>query len=150
MCTREMFEMFELTFFSFCFVLFNTLIKYVTLFCDHLFFCFFAGNLTTMYTHQMTSWTPSSGVVESGPTSAAERSSPPFKSSFTVRIPQQKVMFVPTVSEMLKFAWIQYLAVAFLVYVLATYSADFVFSYQVVETSSRLDTQYYGPKIHRF
>ena len=96
----------------------------------------------------MTRWTPSSGVVESG--TSPTTSLPPFKASFTVRIPQQKVMFVPTVSEMLKFAWIQYLAVAWIVYVLATYSADFVFSYQVVETSSRLDTQYYGPKIHRF
>jgi transmembrane protein 231 len=107
-----------------------------------------ARNLTTIYKHQMTRWTPSSGVVESG--TSPTTSLPPFKASFTVRIPQQKVMFVPTVSEMLKFAWIQYLAVAWIVYVLATYSADFVFSYQVVETSSRLDTQYYGPKIHRF
>lgn len=104
-------------------------------------------NLTTMYSNLMTRWTPISGPVESGTTT---RSQPPFKASFTVRIPQQNILFVPTVSEMLKFAWIQYLAVAFIVYVLAVYSADFVFSYQVVETSSRLDTQYYGPKIHRF
>ena len=55
-----------------------------------------------------------------------------------------------TLSEMLKFAWIQYLALAFIVYVLGTYSADFVYNFQVVETTSRLDTQYYGPKIHRF
>jgi transmembrane protein 231 len=103
-------------------------------------------NLTALYKHQMTRWSPSTGAVESGTTTIR----PPFKAEFTVRIPQQKVMFVPTVSEMLKFAWIQYLSVAFIVYVLATYSADFVFSYQVVETSSRLDTQYYGPKIHRF
>jgi transmembrane protein 231 len=104
-------------------------------------------NLTMKYGNTMTHWTPASGVVNSGSSSS---SLPPFKASFTVRIPQQAVTYVPTVSEMLKFAWMQYLAVAFIVYVLAVYSADFVFSYQVVETSSRLDTQYYGPKIHRF
>ena len=60
------------------------------------------------------------------------------------------MVYVPTTSEMLKFAWMQYLSVAFVVYMLATYSADFVFKYQIIETSSRLDTQYYGPKIHRF
>tara|TARA_B100000795_G_scaffold235062_1_gene194538 strand:- start:165 stop:1070 length:906 start_codon:yes stop_codon:yes gene_type:complete len=100
-------------------------------------------NLTMMYANTMTKWTPTSG-------GSTTQSSPPFKASFTVRLPQQKITYVPTVSEMLKFAWMQYLSVAFIVYLLAVYSADFVFSYQVVETSSRLDTQYYGPKIHRF
>ncbi len=97
-------------------------------------------NLTARYSNVMTAWTPATG--DSGDQG--------FTARFTVRIPQQPVLYVPTTSEMLKFAWMQYLSVAFIVYVLAVYSADFVFSYQVIETSSRIDTQYYGPKIHRF
>jgi transmembrane protein 231 len=108
-----------------------------------------ARNLTARFDNVMTSWTPYAGPTT---VSGNARTTPPhkFTASFTVRFPEQQIIYVPTTSEMLKFAWMQYLSVAFIVYVLAAYSADFVFKYQIIETSSRLDTQYYGPKIHRF
>lgn len=107
-------------------------------------------NLTAHLDNVVTSWTPYGGantVASSGKRTSAAHT---FDASFVVRFPEQRVVYVPTTSEMLKFAWMQYLSVAFIVYVLAAYSADFVFKYQIIETSSRLDTQYYGPKIHRF
>lgn len=116
----------------------------------HLIGRYRSRNLTARYDNVMASWTPYGGGytvdAQGKRTSAAHK----FSASFVVRFPAQEVVYVPTTSEMLKFAWMQYLSVAFIVYMLATYSADFVFKYQIIETSSRLDTQYYGPKIHRF
>lgn len=106
-------------------------------------------NLTMRLGNIMTSWQPSVGTLN-GDAAAPNGGPAPFRAHIKVRIPEQTVLYVPTVSEMLKFAWMQYLALGFLVWYLATYTLDFAFSYQVVETTSRMDTQYYGPKIHRF
>ena len=101
-------------------------------------------NISTSIDHVYSAWTPSAG------SRTASTTQEPFRLHLAVRVPQQGILYRPGLSEMLKFAWIQYLALAFIVYVLGTYSADFVYNFQVVETTSRLDTQYYGPKIHRF
>lgn len=106
-------------------------------------------NLTMRLENVMTSWKPSVGNLNGG--AAASAGSPgAFHAHLRIRVPEQTVIYVPTVSEMLKFAWMQYLSLGFLVWYLATYTIDFVFSFQVVESTSRLDTHYYGPKIHRF
>lgn len=74
-----------------------------------------------------------------------------FTLNMTFRVPsEQDVRYTPDTSELLKFAWIQYLAIFFVFYYLLKILDRHVFENQVVET--RVDTEgvYAGPKLHRF
>jgi hypothetical protein len=107
-----------------------------------------ARNYTTYLHNTLSSWSPRpEGSV---PINIESGSSRPFKLRLTVQVPEQTVLYLPSLSEMLKFAFVQYLSMAVIVYILCWYAVEFVFAYQVVETTSRMDTQYYGPKVHKF
>ena len=105
-------------------------------------------NFTTYYTNALKTWSPRPEATT--PLNRDASSSRPFKLHATIRVPEQEVTYIPSLSEMLKFGFIQYLAMGFIVYTFCWYAIEFVFTYQVVDTTSRLDTQYYGPKVHKF
>lgn len=69
---------------------------------------------------------------------AGQRST--FKIQLNLRVPTQDISYVPDASETIKLAWIQYISVAIVVFVVCDWFRFFVFSQQVVETSTRLDT----------
>ena len=105
-------------------------------------------NFTTYYKNALKTWSPRPEATT--PLNRDASSSRPFKLHATIRVPEQEVTYIPSLSEMLKFGFIQYLAMGFIVYIFCWYAIEFVFTYQIVDTTSRLDTQYYGPKVHKF
>lgn len=56
---------------------------------------------------------------------------PYFQANAIIRIPEQPVWYMPPVSEVLKFAWIQYLALFALVAFLLSRLNSFVFGHRV-------------------
>jgi hypothetical protein len=105
-------------------------------------------NFTTYYTNALKTWSPRPEA--STPVNLDSSYSRPFKLHAVIHVPEQVITYIPSLSEMLKFGFIQYLSMAFIVYLISWYAIEFVFTYQVVDTTSRLDTQYYGPKVHKF
>ena len=76
-----------------------------------------------------------------------------FGFSLVLRVPtHQPIVYYPSASELLKFAWIQYLAMFIIVYKLVMTAKDFIFRNQVLETRVILDHASSAPrqKIHRF
>jgi hypothetical protein len=63
-----------------------------------------------------------------------------FKIQLNLRIPTQVVPYIPAVAQVLKGAWIQYLAFLWLMYFIVYYIRQYVFRYQVVPTKTTLDT----------
>lgn len=63
-----------------------------------------------------------------------------FKVHLNLRIPTQDISYIPDASETLKHAWIQYISVLCIVYVVLDAVRYFVYSQQVVPTLTRLDT----------
>ena len=59
--------------------------------------------------------------------------------SFVVRVPQQAVMYTPNVSEVLKFAWIQYAAFFIIVAFLMHRLSSFVFRNQLLHAYTTVD-----------
>ena len=102
-------------------------------------------NFTARFDVPYPLWSGSSGLPAAGVT---QRS---FALNMTFRVPsEQDIRYTPDTSELLKFAWIQYLAIFFVFYYLLQILDRHVFENQVVET--RVDTEgvYAGPKLHRF
>ena len=76
-----------------------------------------------------------------------------FQFNLVLRVPtHQPIVYYPSASELLKFAWIQYLAMLIIVYKLVLSAKDFIFRNQVVETRVVLDHSSSAPrqKTHRF
>ena len=58
-----------------------------------------------------------------------------FHFSMRLKIPtNEAVLYYPTLSELLKFAWMQYLSVLAIVWLLVTTMKEFIFRNQVIET----------------
>jgi len=72
-----------------------------------------------------------------------------FVAKLKLKIPRNEVIYIPEISEMLKFAWIQYFGVFVVIYYLVDAVQAFVFSAQVFETSVSSDLTV-GSKPHRF
>lgn len=64
--------------------------------------------------------------------------------SFTInvkaRVPTQNIQYIPEASEVMKWAWVQYVAIAWAVYQIVNVLRVFVYREQVVETYVRMDT----------
>eukprot|EP01112_Ceratiomyxa_fruticulosa_P007923 TRINITY_DN2062_c0_g1_i9.p1 TRINITY_DN2062_c0_g1~~TRINITY_DN2062_c0_g1_i9.p1 ORF type:complete len:314 (-),score=40.29 TRINITY_DN2062_c0_g1_i9:266-1207(-) len=68
-----------------------------------------------------------------------------FQLKIIVQIPSnQQIVYLPTIPEVLKFAWIQYLAAFIFIYSLLHYFQTWVFRYQILPSSVVLD----GPRLH--
>lgn len=57
-----------------------------------------------------------------------------FTMNMTVRVPETEVVYTPTVSETLKFAWIQYLAILLLLWRPTKGLLDYVFRHRLVDS----------------
>lgn len=75
-----------------------------------------------------------------------------FLLNFTMRVPVDEVVYTPDLPEVLKVAWVQYFALAFLFYILFELLKSFVFTNQVLETvvSKEGATKFSKIKQHRF
>lgn len=63
-----------------------------------------------------------------------------FLISLNLRIPTQRIPYIPAVGQTLKLAWIQYLSVFIALSWLIDMARRFVFRYQIVPTRTTLDT----------
>lgn len=62
-----------------------------------------------------------------------------FNMTLTMRIPQQGVKYTPSVSEVLKYSWIQYIAFFAVVSFVLFRLSSFVFRHQLLYTYSTAD-----------
>ena len=62
-----------------------------------------------------------------------------FNASVSLRVPQQQVWFTPGVSEVLKWAWVQYVSLFVVVSFLVNRLTSFVFRHQLLHTHSSAD-----------
>ena len=98
-------------------------------------------NITTAFVARYPIWTP---VAEASSGSS-------FQLNLNIRLPsKQAVLYIPPVSETLKFAWIQYFSLAVIVWVAVQACLRFIFRYQVVESTVTVDRLHNGPKVHQF
>ena len=63
-----------------------------------------------------------------------------FNLTLNLRIPTSEVLYTPTASEVLKDAWVKYLALFLVVLYLADQFSALVFFYQLVETTVLVET----------
>ena len=63
-----------------------------------------------------------------------------FNLTMVLRVPQQDVLYTPTASEVLKDAWLKYLAIFVVVKYLLEFFASFVAYNQLVDTTMRVET----------
>merc|ERR1711988_454542 len=102
-------------------------------------------NITTAFEANYPLWTPSTGDSDTSHPGQT------FDISVRVRIPaKQAVLYLPAVSEMLKFAWLQYLGMFVIVGIVVEICVNFIFRYQVVDTTVTVDRLHSGPKLHQF
>jgi transmembrane protein 231 len=80
-------------------------------------------NYTTTYDYHYPVWV-------SAPASGADS----FTLNMTVRVPETAVMYTPTVSETVKFAWVQYLAILLLLWRPTKGLLDFIFRHRLVDS----------------
>src|SRR5690348_9733411 len=57
-----------------------------------------------------------------------------FIASFHLRVPFSEVLYTPSPSEAIKWAWVQYLAAFWLLWFFLTFVREFVFAQGIVET----------------
>ena len=67
---------------------------------------------------------------------------PYFQAAVTIRVPEQPIWYTPSVTQVLKFAWIQYMSVFILVSFLLFRLNSFVFSHQLVSSYPAADVVY--------
>ena len=91
-------------------------------------------NNTLDYVQQYKVWTPSPGVPDNHGAYAN------FNLTMVLRVPQQDVLYTPTASEVLKDAWLKYLAIFVVVKYLLEFFASFVAYNQLVDTTMRVET----------
>lgn len=83
-------------------------------------------NISTAFVGHYPLWTPAR------PDTEFDGATQSFELSIRVRIPtNQAILYVPAVSEMLKFAWVQYLSMLAIVAVVIDLCLNFIFRYQV-------------------
>lgn len=70
-----------------------------------------------------------------------------FTATVTLKVPPTVVLATPSTSEMLKFAWMQYLAMLVVVWVLVRYARIFIFGQKLVASSTVTDG---ARKLHTF
>ncbi len=71
--------------------------------------------------------------------SAASVSQKYFNATFVIRIPEQSVRYIPGVSEVLKFAWIQFMSFFIITTFLLHRLTSFVFRNQLLHSYSVVD-----------
>ena len=91
-------------------------------------------NNTLDYQQTYKVWTPSPGVPDNHGAYAN------FNLTFVLRVPQQDILYTPTASEVLKDAWLKYLAIFVVVKYLLEFFASFVAYNQLVDTTMRVET----------
>lgn len=67
---------------------------------------------------------------------------PYFQAAVTIRVPEQPIWYTPSVTQVLKFAWIQYMSIFILVSFLLFRLNSFVFSHQLVSSYPAADVVY--------
>merc|ERR1711988_1517805 len=77
-------------------------------------------------------WSPSAGRLSDGAASS-------FNVSVTVRVPYVDVLYTPTVTEVLKAAWVKYASMFFVVLFLLDKLCSFAFYNQLVETEMHVE-----------
>ena len=91
-------------------------------------------NNTLDYQQTYKVWTPSPGVPDNHGAYAH------FNLTMVLRVPQQDILYTPTASEVLKDAWLKYLAIFVVVKYLLEFFASFVAYNQLVDTTMRVET----------
>jgi len=91
-------------------------------------------NNTLDYQQTYKVWTPSPGVPDNHGAYAN------FNLTMVLRVPQQDILYTPTASEVLKDAWLKYLAIFVVVKYLLEFFASFVAYNQLVDTTMRIET----------
>ena len=79
-------------------------------------------------------WTPSPGVPQNYGANVN------FNLTMVLRVPIQDITYTPTASEVLKDAWLKYLAIFVVVKYLLEYFSSFVAYNQLVDTIMRVET----------
>jgi len=104
-------------------------------------------NVTTELANAYTVWSP---APAGGGVAPLDGSGATFNFSLTVRVPQQDVLYTPTVSETLKDGWVKYLAMFVVVYYLLDRLLAFAYYHQLVETAMHVElpTSRWGAKTH--
>jgi len=103
-------------------------------------------NFTMELANQYKAWGASAGLDTFSTTAGS------FCVNFTLRVPVDEIVYTPDVSEVLKVAWIQYLSIFALFFVLFYFLKQFVFTNQVLETMVDVDrlVPFSKVKQHRF
>ena len=104
-------------------------------------------NMSTFYDVRYPLWVPRppTGALDSAGVSASD-----FQLNVTVRVPYETFTYVPEATELLKFAWVQYLALLWLMLRIADVLKWMVYSNHVISTTVVYNGAYRGPKQHSF
>eukprot|EP00632_Arachnochrysis_sp_CCMP2950_P014664 CAMPEP_0185695460 /NCGR_PEP_ID=MMETSP1164-20130828/4537_1 /TAXON_ID=1104430 /ORGANISM="Chrysoreinhardia sp, Strain CCMP2950" /LENGTH=334 /DNA_ID=CAMNT_0028362319 /DNA_START=1 /DNA_END=1005 /DNA_ORIENTATION=+ len=113
-------------------------VTYVQTLLPRLLASYRARNTTMDFRSFYEVWSPS-GAVEGAD---VDQSSSHFNLTLNLRIPTADVLYTPTASEVLKDAWIKYLSIFVVVAFLLDRLCAFVFYYQLVETTMRVETSH--------
>lgn len=72
-----------------------------------------------------------------------------FNLSVSLRVPEMSISYIPGPSEAIKFAWVQYISVFWILWFGLTFVVEFVYDQNIVETSRAVDGTPLA-KLHQF
>ena len=101
----------------------------------NIFYGYRNRNNTMDYHELYKVWSPAPPPID-GPFGVREE----FNFTMVMRIPEMEILYTPTASEVLKDAWIKYLALFVVVKYLLEKLCAFVFYNQLVDTTMRVET----------
>lgn len=93
-------------------------------------------NFTTTFKYPYPMWQMDSSF---GSSQGTGTSSGTFTADVTIRIPSTLVFAIPATSEMIKWAWVQYLSILVVVWVLVRWARIFVFGQRLVASTAITD-----------
>ena len=92
-------------------------------------------NFTTTFDYQYPLWTTDLGFGSS----AASPASRSFDAAVTINVPSNMVHIIPATSEMIKVAWIQYLSILVVIWVIIRWARIFLFGQKLVASTAITD-----------